>query len=974
MWRLRTRIHKTVLPGLAAAVAGRAGPRTEPELEHAYRQTLMILFRTLYLGYAEARGLLPDSRNAEYWQEYSLTGLAHIMAGNPRLPLGEQYTLWARMTRLWALVGDGNPAWGVPAFRGGLFSGPAAGLAVEDLWLTDEQWGPALRDLLVDPDAEGRHAPVDFTAISIGMLGEIYEESLGKGLLIAPPAGNDTLGDDMPAGQVYLGASSGRRSSSSYYTPAAAVEYLLAGALDPAIDTHLKGVRTRLQAGHHDAAATELFDFKIADLAMGTGNFLIPAIDRVAGKYQEFLAQNPIRPSGELAWLAHAAQAPAGSPDAAQAAAMLRREIASRMIYGVDLDPLAVSLAQSVIQIHAFVPDLPVIDTGATLIQGNSLTGLANIEDPVTPAAQASSRDLPGWFGQQLAVLQARIDQARIDQAGHTRDAIREIVSQARPLFDAAVAVRRGLISASLSGQDAVREVQAPAVRERLYALQLTHLPAEFAEVFFGDSRDRRPGFDVLLGNPPWGRLHKTVPQEQEMVGIAKKMYRLQGAPDYAQWFTEQYLTALRDRGWMGVLLPGGSMTAGPWAPLRAALLRDADLHVTPTLNQAFWLFRGISHRTTAALVVRGPAGREPGVVLHSQVTSPTGLVEEQSQPGLRLPARLVREVSDSYVIPSLATAGDLDLFSRLATWPRLGSGQGWIKGRHAVVWNFKSDPQHAPLASPNGPDGAWKVLLAADLKAYGIKHVSDRARRYVNNPSALADLGDRNLGVEITSENRPRLKASHPTIVFRFATHRENFRTLIATALPDAEYLPSKDYVHGIETSPGAIDHQRPPGDETGDDDVIDQLALLGLLNSLVIDWWVRRLAERYITAPIIEGVPLVRLSPQKRREVAERVAELLMRGGVRFLPGGRPIDLLVLRDQPRPGGEPVSHARKTSEELLAEIEILIMGAFGLDAADLDTILRDFKTSPEAVSREYRQLLRDMVSNLAHQPSTTSE
>src|SRR5262249_54052004 len=138
----------------------------------------------------------------------------------------------------------------------------------------------------------------------------------------------------------------------------------------------------------------------------------------------------------------------------------------------------------------------------------------------------------------------------------------------------------------------------------------------QLPEVFRRD----RPGFDMLLGNPPWGRIRKALPEQQAMARAATRMYRLQGlgTPEYAQLFAELYPAGVRRAsGGIGMLLPGGSMTAGIWAPLRAALLRDADVHVTPALNKGNWLFSSLTHQTTAALAIRGPAGGEPGVTLH---------------------------------------------------------------------------------------------------------------------------------------------------------------------------------------------------------------------------------------------------------------------------------------------------------------------------------------------------------------------
>ena len=51
------------------------------------------------------------------------------------------------------------------------------------------------------------------------------------------------------------------------------------------------------------------------------------------------------------------------------------------MIYGVDLDPIAAGLAQLAVQLHTSEPGQPVVDMRRNLIQGNSLTGLATVQD-----------------------------------------------------------------------------------------------------------------------------------------------------------------------------------------------------------------------------------------------------------------------------------------------------------------------------------------------------------------------------------------------------------------------------------------------------------------------------------------------------------------------------------------------------------------------------------------------------------------
>ena len=66
---------------------------------------------------------------------------------------------------------------------------------------------------------------------------------------------------------------------------------------------------------------------------------------------------------------------------------LLRRLIARRCIYGVDLNSIAVQLARLAVWIHTFVPGLPLSILDHNLVHGNALIGIGNlaeIEDKLT--------------------------------------------------------------------------------------------------------------------------------------------------------------------------------------------------------------------------------------------------------------------------------------------------------------------------------------------------------------------------------------------------------------------------------------------------------------------------------------------------------------------------------------------------------------------------------------------------------------
>ena len=159
--RLRKRVYEDVVPTLAVAVAERMGARTEEQLAEAYHRTLLVLFRLLFLAYAEDRGLLPYGRNPRY-DRHALKTIARDFAADPGMVFDPQATsLWDDMLTVWKAIDEGNTSWDVPAYNGGLFSrdpeASAAGAALVDMRLTDEEFGPALRSMLVD--SRGTMAP-----------------------------------------------------------------------------------------------------------------------------------------------------------------------------------------------------------------------------------------------------------------------------------------------------------------------------------------------------------------------------------------------------------------------------------------------------------------------------------------------------------------------------------------------------------------------------------------------------------------------------------------------------------------------------------------------------------------------------------------------------------------------------------------------------------------------------------------------
>ena len=312
--RLRERIYFDTVPNLAEAVADRLGrDPTDEELDDAYEQVMLILFRLLFVAYAEDKDLLPYSTNNHY-HHHSLKLVARRLLEDRRKnrdTYDERATaLWNEVCSLWDAVDKGNVSWGVPAYNGGLFSDDSevsrAGADLSTLSLTDAEFAPVLARLLIDETHEGE-GPVDFRALSVREFGTIYEGLLESRLAVAqddltvrklrgndqyvyvPARGNDPV--EVKAGGVYLHNRLGvRKATGSYFTKPFAVEHLLDHALQASLDDHIHRLSRLWEDGDSVGVADAFFDFRCADIAMGSGHFLVAALDRIEARLSAWLA------------------------------------------------------------------------------------------------------------------------------------------------------------------------------------------------------------------------------------------------------------------------------------------------------------------------------------------------------------------------------------------------------------------------------------------------------------------------------------------------------------------------------------------------------------------------------------------------------------------------------------------------------------------------------------------------------------
>ena len=758
--RLRERIYDRVVPTLArgmAAARNLAAP-SPGELARAYEMALTVLFRLLFIAYAEDRDLLPYRFNDAY-RRRSLKQKAQELAARVAdgTPVAEGDSHWREAAALWKAVAAGNSEWGVPAYDGGLFSDDpavsAAGAALAEVSLPNRIFEDALRNLLVIETPEGVPGPVDFRSLGVREFGTVYEGLLeselahaavdmavGRNGAYAPAREGRAVA--VAAGEVYLHNRSGaRKSSGSYYTKPFAVEHLLDGALEPALDSHF----ARLDGMDETDAAEAFFDFRVADIAMGSGHFLIGAIDRIEKRMAGYLAGRRLAGVGrELAALRAAAAETLEDGAAAEIedGPLLRRQIARRCIYGVDLNPLSVQLARLAVWIHTFVPGLPLSFLDRNLVRGNALVGVATfgelretIRKRSLPLFALDAGRLLGAAKKPLRRL-ANLNDATLPDVAAAREAdreAREALRDAEALFDAVTALPISDDPEAAGfpfeewealGATARAHPAVDAARQALRGLDALHFPVAFPEVFLRD----RPGFDAILGNPPWQeatieehafwarhfpglrglpqrgqeaekeRLRAERPdlvaawgaERDEVERVRKALVggaypgMGTGDPDLYKAFCWRFwrLTAA-DGGRIGVVLPRSALAAKGSTEFRREMFgRAASVDVTMMLNRAGWVFDDAEHRYTIGLVcIAHGAPAEKSIRLRGPYASETAFREGANAAPAAFGREDVLAWNDTASLPLLPDPDSVAVFAQLRKAPRLDLNENGTGG-----------------------------------------------------------------------------------------------------------------------------------------------------------------------------------------------------------------------------------------------------------------------------------------------------
>ncbi len=408
-----------------------------------------------------------------------------------------------------------------------------------------------------------------------------------------------------PGQHVLIGGAE-RRRTGSHYTPASLTRPIVERTLDPVLGDAPSSAR--------------ILDTKVCDPAMGSGAFLAEACRYLSHRLRD-------------AWAREGALPPAEKGDPLLFA---RRMVAERCLYGVDKNPFAVQLARLSLWLVTLAKDQPFTFVDHALREGDAVIGL--------------TLDQIAGFAFEPDPTQVELFASHIKRA--VKDAVRDraaIVEEA-PLFDwrdehrwkqqylrhaddeVDLARRRGDLLIALAW-DPVKGQAAKALsgkvrasadtwfltdREKPLSEQATvllatvdevplrpfHWALEFPEVFARSN----PGFDAVLGNPPFlGGTKISTEYGRPYRLVIETLYpSATRAGDFVAYFFVQASRCLRMNGTLGLIATNSIAEADTRAAGLGHLLKKGSFEIYDATTDFAWPTLGATVTVSVVHAITG--------------------------------------------------------------------------------------------------------------------------------------------------------------------------------------------------------------------------------------------------------------------------------------------------------------------------------------------------------------------------------
>ncbi len=518
---------------------------------------LLPLTRIIFLYFVQAKGWL-DHR-PDYLRRLLDTTLArrkhfHRSALNP-LFFGTLNRHPAQRSHV-ASLGS------IPYLNGGLFEPHPVERRLGPLVFPNELWRDAF-DLLFERFRFCVREADETDAIAPDMLGRVFERVMDA---------------------------SARKDTGTFYTPETVVRQVVGAAIETALLARLTRANTgRILHGaagditEVDRARDAVRGLRVLDPAVGSGAFLLGALERLT----------EIRLAVD--------------PSLAGDRSQVRRAILAENLFGVDLSPIAVRLAELRLWL-AVIADDPTTDIARVAPLPN-LDGVVRQGDSLLDPIGAARAYHAGPYASPIAAARA-VSSARRSMFDATGDAVRDAVKRLRARESALAAELVGGAFRSVGHQ--LRDLAATASSPDLFgragrltqpqrkryrqllrhrrvlrrsgtALADGQIPFFAFEVHAPDVMTAG-GFDIVLGNPPWVRAERVDPATRRTLQERFSWWRTTKGrgfahlPDLAVAFLERAIELTVPGGVVALLVPAKVASSGYGEAARKHLVAETRL------------------------------------------------------------------------------------------------------------------------------------------------------------------------------------------------------------------------------------------------------------------------------------------------------------------------------------------------------------------------------------------------------------
>ena len=536
----------------------------EDTLEEIREPIFILLYRIIFILYAEDRGVFPVEHKI-YHEKFSFKWLKQewLLKSENQKKISE-YQVHNRLWNFFRLIELGSKDLGydsneffMRSYYGRIFD-KTINQKLEKWKIKNQYLLDAISLLTRTRDKHGNYFFLDYSALETRHLGSIYEHLLEyhltvKGKKIA----------DLPDQQE-------RKTSASYYTPQYVVDYIVNNAIEPLIEKIVKNTSDKF------IQIEKILSLNILDPAMGSGHFLIGVVNYIARRICEI----------------------EGDEITEQHLNERKRDVVRRCVYGVDINPLAVDLAMVSLWLETLSSDRPLSFLSAHLKCGNSLVGskMDILFDKQTTLMESQKGREKFKKTIKDFIMFENLEDDSANAVKTKTEKFQNIQSKGsiyydlKFLLDCKVAEKFGVKiphfadyktkigenSLDFFTDDSFQKIKKLSTDNRFF-----HWELEFLDVFFNDNGDKKKedGFDAVIGNPPY--IRNLIMTDSILEYFTNEFETATGHYDFYVLFTEKGMNLVNTEGIFSFIMPNKFFQAKYGKGLRHFLNTKSLINIT---------------------------------------------------------------------------------------------------------------------------------------------------------------------------------------------------------------------------------------------------------------------------------------------------------------------------------------------------------------------------------------------------------